>query len=301
MDANRTLPAADLSGIDTMSFEQQLQGQAEFIGIVYGGVFVVGLCLLIAFTLRIQNRPLSWLEPLRVLGERPWNTNTAAWIVLPLILIQVTFAFILYMWSDVVAFEEGEMEKVLLIVQSLLFHWVCFGLIAWSLHARNIRWSDAFGIRSHGISREIFCGVLVIVGVMPMILGYNMVARLIMDWFNYAPEVQDVTRIISATSGWPAKAYFAALAIVVAPVVEELLFRGILLPAISRLTGVRAAILIVSVLFAIVHGSYLPQTVIFFILSMAFSLAYIYRRSIIAPIAMHAFFNSLTVAVILRM
>jgi hypothetical protein len=88
--------------------------------------------------------------------------------------------------------------------------------------------------------------------------------------------------------------------LVVAPVVEELLFRGVLLPAVNRLVGARPAIVIVSLLFALVHGHW-PSMVPLFMLSTALCLAYIYRGSLMTSIVMHASFNALTIAVIMTM
>ncbi|HMP90672.1 MAG TPA: CPBP family intramembrane metalloprotease [Kiritimatiellia bacterium] len=297
----RTLPLAELGGFDALAFEQQLQEQAAFIGIVYGGAFLIGLCLLIVFTMRIQNRPLSWAVPLDTLSRRPWDMSASGFIILPLIGVQLVFMLVLRWWGGAMDQGDGRVEVALLVLQSLLFHWICFALIFGIMKQKRVGWSQAFGIQLSGIPREIFAGIVIILGVMPLIIGYNFVARMVMDWIQYAPEIQDVTRIISAASGWGVKAYLVLLAVVVAPVVEELLFRGVLLPAISRLAGVKFAIVAVSILFAAVHGTYLPQSIIFFILSVAFCLAYIYRQSIVTSIAMHALFNSLTIAVILRL
>jgi len=296
-----SIPLAEMFSPEISTFEQQLEGQLQFIILLYGAVFVIGLCLLIAFTLRIQDRPLSWTEPLRQLEWRPWSWSSAAWIVLPLLFVQFLFMLLFLLFGRMLDSSDlSETERVLIILQSLFFHWTGFALIAWSLHRRALSWSTAFGLRTAGFFRDAGWGIVILVGVMPLILGYNIVAQIVMEWVGITPDVQDVTRIISESSSSTTKIYFALLALAVAPVVEELIFRGILLPALTRMAGVKTAIVVVSVLFAAVHGHW-PSFVPLFMLSAALCLAYIYRGSLITSIAMHSAFNSLTIAVILKM
>lgn len=295
-----SIPLAEIFSPEISSFEQQLEGQLQFIIWLYGAVFVLGLCLLIAFTLRIQDRPLSWQEPLRRLEWRPWNMQSAAWIVIPLMVLQLLFMLLFLYFGRALDVEQDETERALIILQSLLFHWTGFALIAGLVHLRKLTWSSAFGIRSQGWLGDAGWGVVILVGVMPLILGYNIVAQMIMEWVGITPDVQDVTRVISESSSATTKLYFALLALIVAPVVEELIFRGILLPAITRMAGIKPAIIAVSVLFAAVHGHW-PSFVPLFMLSVALCLAYIHRGSLVTSMAMHSVFNSLTIAVILTM
>lgn len=286
--------ASDLAGI-----EAHLQENVAFVVWLYGSVFIIGFILLAAFTWRIQRRPLEWDEPVRRLGWRPWSLRSAAVVVLPLVVVQVLFALAHAAFATRLPWSESEIERALIIVQSLLFHWLCFALVAASLFVRRLPWGTAFGLSAKGLGREVAWGVAIMAGVMPLLIGYNAIAQMVMHWMGYEPPLQDVTRIIHGASDLPSKVYFALLAVVIAPVVEELLFRGVLLPALTRYAGVKPAIVAVSVLFALVHG-HLPSAVPLFILSAALSLAYIYRGSLITSIAMHAFFNSMTIAVILR-
>lgn len=290
---------AEITGTDLSSFETHFQEQMLFVVILYGAVFLVGLVLLFGFTMRIQSKPLDWDEPVHRLDSLPWSLASTLYIVVPLVLVQVVFATMYSLFQGEDSPGSSDNERAMVVVHSLLFHWVCFALIGLSLHVRRLPWATTFGFSSRTFWREAGWGVAIIIGVMPILIGYNFVAQLVMDWFGYQPPVQDVTRIIFGASDLSTKIYFALLAVVIAPVVEEMLFRGILLPAITRKTGVKPAIVIVSVLFAAVHG-HLPSAVPLFILSIALSLGYIYRGSLVTSIAMHSFFNSMTIAVIIR-
>ena len=115
--------------------------------------------------------------------------------------------------------------------------------------------------------------------------------------FGFEATLQDVAFIISdETSPWM-RAYFFLLAVVLAPLFEEILFRGILLPALAKRFGATASVVAVSVLFAGIHG-HVPSLVPLFVLSAALCLAYIRTGSLATNIAMHAVFNGVTVTLL---
>jgi len=302
MATNAILAQAELSGMEGLSvFQQQLMEQSLFIAILYGTVFAVGFVLLAGFTMRIQSRPVSWARPVQALLERPWTARDACGVVIPLILLQVLFGLGYTFLDPAGGLGEDRAERAMVALQGVIFHGACFVLIVVLMRMRKLNWAESFGWSRRGALVHAVAGAAILVGVMPLIIAYNLAAQIIMQWWGMTPEVQEVTRIISGASGWPAKVYFVLLAVVVAPVVEEMLFRGVLLPALARLTGVRPALVIVAALFAVVHGLQMPAVVVFFILSIAFSLAYIHRGSLIAPVVMHALFNGMTMLVLLRM
>lgn len=80
-----------------------------------------------------------------------------------------------------------------------------------------------------------------------------------------------------------------ALAALVAPVVEELVFRGFLYPAWERQWGWIAGAIATSAVFGLVHGAFLPQ----FLASIVFICALRRAGSLWAPILVHACFNTL--------
>lgn len=81
------------------------------------------------------------------------------------------------------------------------------------------------------------------------------------------------------------------LAVLVAPVTEELLFRGALFGSLRARIGSRAAALISSVLFAAVHSSVFALVPLFV---LALVLCWVYERSgsLVAPIVVHMLNNA---------
>jgi membrane protease YdiL (CAAX protease family) len=91
-------------------------------------------------------------------------------------------------------------------------------------------------------------------------------------------------------------------AVLVAPPVEELVFRGVLLRGFSRSWGIWAASIVVSVLFLSLHLTetlhYLPALLVQILFSIATVVARIASRSLLPSIALHATYNAGVVAIV---
>ncbi|HEX5736175.1 MAG TPA: type II CAAX endopeptidase family protein [Blastocatellia bacterium] len=88
-----------------------------------------------------------------------------------------------------------------------------------------------------------------------------------------------------------------AITIVIAPVVEEVFFRGILLNRWATKWGIRKAIIISSIAFAVLHVDFLGA----FIFSVAMALLYTKTRTLVAPIAAHILNNAIVIGVTLAL
>ncbi|MDQ2853520.1 MAG: CPBP family intramembrane metalloprotease [Chloroflexota bacterium] len=86
--------------------------------------------------------------------------------------------------------------------------------------------------------------------------------------------------------------------VLVAPVAEELFFRGVVYNAWLRERGPRAAVVGSAALFAAIHAS-LYSLVPIFVLGVALALVYRSTRSLPASMAMHAGFNAISVGIAL--
>lgn len=117
----------------------------------------------------------------------------------------------------------------------------------------------------------------------------------ILYFFDVEMEQQPVLEALLAmdSSVWIAFSFF--FAVIAAPAVEELLFRGLLLPFSLRTLGPWGGLLLSSLLFAFIHGHLLTLFPLFLI-SVGFSLSYIWTGSIWVPVVMHASFNFMNLA-----
>jgi membrane protease YdiL (CAAX protease family) len=83
------------------------------------------------------------------------------------------------------------------------------------------------------------------------------------------------------------------LAIGVAPIAEEVFFRGMLYNALRRRWPLAVAILAQAVVFGLFHPFGLVQRGLIVMVGLALALLYEWRKTLLAPILMHTWFNSI--------
>jgi membrane protease YdiL (CAAX protease family) len=94
-----------------------------------------------------------------------------------------------------------------------------------------------------------------------------------------------------ATS-WSSRATLGIVTIGLAPVAEEILFRGILYSWGRRAGYPRLTMWVTSLLFAVVHFNAITMLPLL-VLSVVLTLLYERTANLLAPIAAHSFFNAL--------
>ncbi|TSA37208.1 MAG: CPBP family intramembrane metalloprotease [Verrucomicrobiaceae bacterium] len=115
-------------------------------------------------------------------------------------------------------------------------------------------------------------------------------------YFFAGPEQspQPIVDFLLQSKGWQDRAAVFVVAVLAAPVTEELIFRGCLYGVLRAHWGRPAAIAVTAVLFALIHG-HVPSLPGLLILATGLSLIYERCGSLWAPVAMHATFNALNI------
>jgi len=107
-------------------------------------------------------------------------------------------------------------------------------------------------------------------------------------------STQDAVALLRESKDSMSVALMAFSAVIVAPLAEEVIFRGYLYPVAKSLAGPRAAIFFSALLFAACHGN-IPLMLPLFLLGILLALAYEWTGSLWAAISIHFFFNGATV------
>jgi membrane protease YdiL (CAAX protease family) len=154
---------------------------------------------------------------------------------------------------------------------------------------------QAFGLVPARPLRVIGLGILCIVLTYPLVqLAEQVVAQLGHSASDGDEMVQFLRGKLSASD----ITWMIVLAVIVAPITEELVFRGYLYGVIKKYGGQVAAMFTSALLFAAVHHN-LPAMPALAILAIGLTLAYEITGSLWAPIAMHMLFNLAPVVVLL--
>ena len=187
----------------------------------------------------------------------------------------------------------------LLCVQGTMVIWV-----HQFLRQNALTWGEAFGVTQRNYRQCVTLALLaLVIALFGMgVLGYltSTVLEVAADrtgWDWLKPQPQAVAELLKNDWPWWLLTLQAFTAIIVAPVGEELLFRGVLYGFIKQRGHPRLALWISAVLFAVVHGN--AVGFLFFIfLSMILVALYEQTKNIFAPILLHALFNAVNFALI---
>lgn len=104
---------------------------------------------------------------------------------------------------------------------------------------------------------------------------------------------QNIVELFSGSDTLQQRVVIIVLAVAIAPMVEEFIFRFFLYGVVRRYLGRFVGLISNAALFAAVHA-HVPSAAPLFVLGACFTIAYEWSGSIVVAMTMHALFNSLT-------
>jgi membrane protease YdiL (CAAX protease family) len=145
------------------------------------------------------------------------------------------------------------------------------------------------GFSRVGFARTFLTGAILLFAAYPFILVADLITQKFLGGF---PSKQGIVELFTNSQTLEQRALIIILAVAVAPIVEEFVFRFFLYGVIRQYAGRLAGLLVNAALFAAVHA-HLPSAAPLFVLGVCFTLAYEWSGSILVPMTMHALFNAL--------
>lgn len=110
---------------------------------------------------------------------------------------------------------------------------------------------------------------------------------------GFEPAPQETVKALTENPSVLVRGMIVVFACVVAPVVEETVFRGFLYPTLRQFADAPFAAIFTALLFGAVHGS-LSALVPLSLFGIVLVLAYEWSRGLALPVAIHALFNLAT-------
>ncbi len=133
--------------------------------------------------------------------------------------------------------------------------------------------------------------------MLPVVLGLQQVSALVLSKLGWLAEDQRAVDLLVNADSWWMRGYLAFFAVVLAPVAEEFIFRGVLFPFVKQLGWPKLAWIGVSLIFAFIHLN-APTFVPLFVLALALTWLYEKTDCLLAPIAAHSLFNTANVVIL---
>ncbi len=160
---------------------------------------------------------------------------------------------------------------------------------------RNLSPAGIFGLGGEKFFPVVGRGLLALLAAYPVLM---LVQSMVLGVSGGDLRPQEVVEFLQNADTPRDRIAVMVMAVVVAPVAEEMIFRGYLYPAGKRYVGPFLSLGASSLLFAALHGhaASLPAL---FTLAVCLGLAYEKTGTLLVPMVMHAVFNAVSVAAIL--
>ena len=181
-----------------------------------------------------------------------------------------------------------------ILLATLCFQGATWVLIPVFLRLHQVHWRDVLGLRKSGLLRALGWIAVVLIGTLAMEYVYEVIIQKI----GWQPKSQEAVELLLGAPLWPTGIYLGIFAVLLAPVAEEFIFRGVLFPFVKQLGWPKLAWFGVSLLFALIHGSvaiFIPL----FVLALALTWLYEKTGSLLAPIVVHGLFNAVNLVLLI--
>jgi membrane protease YdiL (CAAX protease family) len=119
----------------------------------------------------------------------------------------------------------------------------------------------------------------------------------LMEKLHRKVETEEAVSLFTSATSRPEQIYLAFFAVVLAPVAEEFIFRGVLFTFLKQHGFPKTAWLGVNLLFAFIHADaavFIPL----FLLSLVLTWLYEATDSLLAPMFTHALFNAANLVIL---
>lgn len=234
-----------------------------------------------------------------MLTERPWKLETVPYLLVGLF-ISICFGTavtaILGM-SDWLA--DSQQKRFLVMVANAIFvHGFLLVIILVFLRVNRMGLAVAFGLRQRPPARVLLLSAGAGLLVVPVAWLLGKLSVLLIEDAGSTAQVQSAVQFLQAAPPLGERVFMGFSVVLLAPLVEEMLFRGILHPAIKQAGFPRAALFGTAFLFAVYHSN-LMTFVPLYVLAIVLALVYEATDNLIAAILLHAWFNAVNYVVLI--
>ncbi|HEV2318187.1 MAG TPA: type II CAAX endopeptidase family protein [Verrucomicrobiae bacterium] len=166
--------------------------------------------------------------------------------------------------------------------------WPLMGLFFWM---QNIRWRDGLGLTKKSLALAPLLAVGALILLLPVTWVLQSASVRLMEKFHWKPQIEEAVSLFTGAVSRPEQIYLGIFAVILAPVAEEFIFRGVLFTFVRQLGLRKTAWFGVSLLFALIHGD---AAIFIPLFGLALVLTWLYEitDSLLAPIFTHALFNA---------
>jgi membrane protease YdiL (CAAX protease family) len=185
-----------------------------------------------------------------------------------------------------------------LLLATLSLHGAALLLSVPFLRYHHTGWRAVLGLNRPGLTRDLVWALFAFALLLPVTLALQAASVAVFQHFHWATGSQAAVQLLLAAKSPVMRGYLILFAVVIAPVAEEFLFRGVLFPVLRQLGLPVAAWLVPNFLFALIHGDPVIGMPLF---GLALGLTWLYQHTgrLVTNILVHSLFNAANVVVLL--
>ena len=203
--------------------------------------------------------------------------------------LSLAFVFLYFLLAGTSSQKVTRMENHHLI-GSAVFTIGLLLMVAGFLRLRRFDLDALGGFSKIGFFRTAVTGGVLMLAAYPLIFLADVITQRLLQ---KPPEKQAIVELFNTSSTLQQRILIIVLAVSLAPLAEEFIFRFFLYGVVKRYLGRAVGVVISALLFAAVHA-HAPSFAPLFVLGSCFAIAYEWSGSILVSMTMHAFFNALT-------
>jgi membrane protease YdiL (CAAX protease family) len=177
----------------------------------------------------------------------------------------------------------GDLATNLALTLFILFILVGF------LRLRGLDVAQLGGFSRIGLTRAVTTGAVLLLATWPLLSFAEVITR---RFFGGGSSKQNIIEFFNTSQTIEQRIMIIILAVAIAPIVEEFLFRFFLYGVFKRYFGVFLGLTINALLFAAAH-THMPSFAPLFVLGACFTIAYEWSGSLLVSMAMHSLFNAI--------
>ena len=250
------------------------------LGLLFVAFLVVGLSIYLAIVWQIGARRSTAVAETVVAPKKTFGWPEAF----------LAAALILFLTMNIVAsFGRSPVQLTNRdLVANFLFTIFVVFFVAAFLKLRGIDLDSLGGFSKTSLKRAVSTGIVLLLAATPLIMAAEVITQ---SFFGGGSSRQEIVDLFNSSQTIQQRVMIIILAVIVAPMSEEFIFRFFIYGVVRRYFGIAIGLLFNAALFAAAHD-HLPSALPLFVLGGCFTLAYEWSGSILVSMAMHALFNS---------
>ena len=184
------------------------------------------------------------------------------------------------------------------LLATLGFHGAAIVAAVVFLKRHAVGWREALGLDQPRWKFHLLFAIVLLAAAVPVMIDLKLVSETALETMGWPlPDQLAVEMFLQVKSIW-LRIYLAVFAVVIAPVAEEFIFRGLLFSAAKKMGWPKLGWIGTSLLFALIHMN-APTFLPLFVFALALTWMYERSEGLLAPIAAHSIFNAANLGLLL--